>query len=155
MTTANPSDEMPDRQLIAAYCRTLYCVCAGPSEIVLRVDHYDPFAERRILSLHPLEHHWSILTPFNPRSCALAPAENAKRLQALLGFLHRRRQSWLPTLNRDPEGRWPDEAGALLCDPPTHLTEMLGRRFGQIAFLSGQIGKAPRLVWLVSPETDR
>lgn len=154
MTVADPMGPARNDHLDTAYRRTLYCICAADTEIVLRVDHYDPLAETRILSLCPFR-HWSILTPFNPYSRLMTPAENGKRLEELVDLLNRRHQRWLPTLNRDPGGRWPDEPGTFLCDPPPQLTESLGRHFGQFAFLRGQIGQPPHLTWLKKPEKNQ
>jgi hypothetical protein len=53
------------------------------------------------------------------------------------------------SLNRDPSGRWPDEPGLLLCDPPPGFAEELGRRFGQNAILAARLGEAPQLIWLL------
>lgn len=141
---------MPDAQLMAAYRRARYCICVGPSEIVLHVDRYDRAAECRILSESPIKRRWSILTPCNPGSCALTTAQNMRRLDELIDILKQHHQPWLPTRNQDPDGCWPDEAGVLLCDPPTSLTESLARHFEQIAYLDGKIGSAPRLVWLTT-----
>lgn len=152
---ASLTNVMPTPSLIAAYRRTHYCVCLHPSEVVLRVDCYDPFAEYRILSMHPLKRQWSILTPCNPHSSILTPVENTKRLDELRDILDRHKQPWIPAFNRDPKGCWPDEAGVFLCDPPADLTELLGRRFGQIAFLSGCVGEAPRLVWITASPACR
>lgn len=154
MTLANSINPARGNHLDAAYRRAHYCICATDFEIALHVDHYDPLAEKRILSLYPLT-HWTILTPFNPYSRLLTPAENAKRLEKLIDRLNQRRQRWLPTLNRDPEGRWPDEPGTFLCNPPPKLTESLARHFGQFAYLRGQIGQAPNLIWLRMPENSR
>lgn len=154
MTAADPIGPAQNDHLDIAYRRTLYCICTADTEIVLRVDHYDPLAENRLLSLCPFR-HWSILTPFNPGSRLMTPTENSERLEELVARLNRQHQRWLPTVNRDPEGRWPDETGTFLCNPPPQLTESLGHQFGQFAVLRGQIGQAPHLIWLRKPAKNQ
>jgi hypothetical protein len=69
------------------------------------------------------------------------------RLRQLEQRLKRSRYRYLPAVNHDPSGCWPDESGVLLCDPPYGFAASLGRLFGQNAYVAGRIGKAPELKW--------
>lgn len=134
--------------LLSAYRRTCYCVLLDAATLILRIDHHDAEVDRRLCLACGIHRNWSIVTPCNPRSQRLNTADNAQRLTTLHAELARRQVRWVATLNRDPAGHWPDEPGALLCDPAPGLAETLGQRFEQNAIVTGRPGAAPRLVWL-------
>jgi hypothetical protein len=132
----------------AAYRATEYRVLLeDEAELVLRVDQ--PADDRLLRERCEVREHWAIVTPCNPGSQALDLEANARRLEQLAQRLHRHGLGHHPARNHDPLGQWPDEPGFLLCDPPPGLAEQLGREFGQNAILAGELGEAPRLVWLV------
>jgi hypothetical protein len=51
-------------------------------------------------------------------------------------------------LNQSPDGEWP-ELGYLIADPEPAKAKALGRRYRQNAFVSGTLGEAPKLIWLL------
>ena len=55
---------------------------------------------------------------------------------------------WLPAVNRDPKGQWPDEPGALLIDCGLEYARALGQRYAQNAMLALDMDAIPRLVTL-------
>lgn len=136
-------------RLEAAYRLTEYRVpVRDQCELALRVDVPDASADRQLREYCGVRRRWAILTPCNPGSRILDEAANAQRLRQCAAALERRGLRHCPARNHDPQGLWPDEPGFLICDPPPHAAEDLGREFGQNAILAGTLGEAPRLVWL-------
>lgn len=141
---------MPRSHLQEAYARTEYRVQLSPApDLVLQVDRYRPDDDLRLQRECGIRTHWAVITPCNPHSQPLDDAANARRLDELAGLLPSRGLEWCPSLNRDPQGQWPDEPGFLLCDPPPGVVEDLARRFSQNAIVTGRLGKAPQLLWLI------
>ncbi|MDR3419112.1 MAG: DUF3293 domain-containing protein [Nevskia sp.] len=131
-----------------AYRRALYCVRLAGGELVLRVGEYRSEHDLRLRSEAGVQSHWAIVTPCNPGSARLEPAQNSARLEQMAEDLRRHELRSAPSLNRDPLGRWPDEAGFLLCDAGPGVPEQLARQFGQNAIVSACLGEAPGLIWL-------
>jgi len=135
--------------LEAAYRRTEYRVSLTDGRMLaLRIGVRDRDAERR-LRLAGVRKSWAIVTPCNPGSRRIGARCNATQLRRLERQLKRSGHRYLHAVNHDPSGRWPDEPGFLLCDPPRELAASLGRAFGQNAFVHGGIEAAPGLIWLV------
>jgi hypothetical protein len=91
---------------------------------------------------------WAIITPCNPRSIALCEQENAARLENFHHLLHESGHEWAECIAHDPDGKWPDERGALIFGISQESACNLGRRFDQNAILFGRRGEVPELVWL-------
>ncbi len=87
------------------------------------------------------------LTACNPRSRALRPAANARRMRALAAALARGGWHAIAAESRDPAGDWPAEPSLLV--PGMGIPEALGlaRRFGQNAFVAAGPRAVPELVW--------
>ncbi len=134
--------------LEAAYRGTDYCVQLPAGELRLKVDRQQEDEERRLREEAGVESHWAIVTPCNPVSQALSTQANQERLDRLAASLEAQSIRHIASVNRDPQGKWPDEPGFLLCDPLPGLAEQLGRRFQQNAILTGKLGEAPQLLWL-------
>lgn len=141
------SSPVTRRMLGRAYRATDYCVVVDAREIVLHIGRDIGGDVRTALSTAGACHHCSLVTPCNPRSHLLTQRENQQRLNRLERALADRRQLWLPTMHRDPAGRWPDEAGVCLLDPPRGLALRLARVFDQHALISFNLEGAPRLRW--------
>lgn len=134
-------------RLSRAYARTEYCVLLQ-SPIILRVDHYDAAAERRLLQECGPHRAWAVLTPCNPRSRRVSGLLNRRYLRELRQTLTALKLRHAPTLNRDPLHRWPDEPGFLLLDARPQQLLGLARHFRQNAALAGALGQPPGLLWL-------
>jgi len=132
----------------AAYRQAEYRVGLPAGELVLKVGVHDAENDRRLCREAGVRGRWAIVTPCNPDSRRLPDPANAERLIELAAIVANRELRCVGAVNRDPAGRWPDEPGVLLCDPPPGLAEELGRRFAQNAILAAALGEAPRLVWL-------
>jgi hypothetical protein len=133
--------------LEAAYRDAEYQVWTGRRWISLRIGHASEPADRQ-LRRRGVRHHWAIVTPCNPGSRRLPVAANAARLRSCKRRLLRLHVRFAAARNRDPHGRWPDEPGFLLCDPPLRRAAALGLAFGQRAIVTGRSGAAPQLLWL-------
>lgn len=134
--------------LEAAYRAAEYRVHLPGVILVLRVDQHDVAVDQRLRLEAGVRHGWAVITPCNPGSQRLSDVVNAARLKELGALLGQRRVHGIASSNHDPSGRWPDEPGFLLCDPPAGFAEQLGRHYGQNAILCARLGEAPRLVWL-------
>jgi hypothetical protein len=132
------------------YRRAEYCVQIGARPWVFTPRRYEPAAETALIAHAGEFRHWAIVTPCNPASAALCAQENAARLENFRHWLQASPYRWLDSRNRDPDGAWPDEPGALILDIPLAEAETIGRHFGQNAIVYGQRNSAPELVWLVS-----
>jgi hypothetical protein len=122
-------------------------------ELVLHIGEQQAETARRLREEAQVAQSWAIVTPCNPASAVLDPGQNAARLEQLKRQLQLLEQRCIPSVNRDPDGGWPDEAGFLLCDPPPGTAESLGRHFGQNAIVVGELDSPPRLVWLTSAKS--
>lgn len=130
-----------------AFLSACYDVRLGRHTLHLRIGHRQPQADH-CLNLHAgVQHHWVILTACNPGATRLTPAENQQRTRDLHTALERHGVRWRATVNRDPEGTWPDEPAVLVADPDPVWIDALARHWKQAAYVSGQLGGAPRLVW--------
>lgn len=133
-----------------AYRRTEYRVRLSPApDLVLRVNRHQPDDDLRLRQECGVHSHWALITPCNPHSQPLDEAANTRRLEELAAMLREQGLARWPSCNRHPQGRWPDEPGYLLCDPPPGLAEALGRRFSQNAIVTGGLGEAAQLLWLI------
>jgi hypothetical protein len=135
------------RALAAAYLAARYLVLLDEGPLELRIGVRSQNAEARLAAATG-GRHWAIVTPWNPRSLAIADEENQKLYRQMRGELEAMSQAWKPTLHRDPLGLWPDESGFLLIEPPPRRAAALGRLYRQNALVLLRSGSAPELQWL-------
>jgi hypothetical protein len=143
------------QRLEAQYRKTEYRVQAGARWLCFHVGCYDVQAEASLVQAAGEYGSWAIVTPCNPRSAALCAHENAARLENFQRCLNGLGYRWLPSLNRDPAGSWPDEPGALVLDIVRAEAKALGRQFEQSAIVICLTGQAPQLAWLPKTRTRR
>ena len=91
---------------------------------------------------------WSWLTSANPGSRRLGDVENADRLIALKLALDASGARWYGATAVADDGLWPDEPGFFLPGLTRRDCDSLAGQFGQAAFLHGQAGGMPELVWV-------
>lgn len=132
--------------LHAAYAAARYRVDCGGQTIERRVGVVDLGADR-LLAAAGCRTHWHILTSCNPASQRLPPAENAARLDALNHELQHRGWAMLPSVNSSDDDTWV-EPGFCVLDAPAENVRALAMRHGQSAIVAGNLGQAPRLVWI-------
>ena len=138
---------MPDLDpaLVEAYCSAIYEIEAK-SRIILKVSEYS----HSLVELHK-KHNCStsaLITACNPRSQILSDAENALRMTALAAEIEALGYAYLPAMAKDPQGRWPDEAGLWIAGLTKNEAEHIARSFEQNALLWATQDAIPQLVLL-------
>jgi hypothetical protein len=136
---------MKARGLDAAFRATTYRVDTSDGPFDLRIgvvnSGFDRFLRRRQVSC------WAVLTACNPGALR-DDAENAQRQQRLRERLGELAWSFAPACNLADDGAWPPEAGFLLLQVSEQEACALAAEFAQLAFVCGNIGRAPRLVYV-------
>jgi len=135
---------------MAAYLAAHYTVNESPlGAFVIRCGEQSP--EVATLLTDERVGQWAFVTAENPGSAPLDRRANAERMRQLraaveaLGFRH------YPGRGESPGGDWPAEASLLVLGIPEAEAVALGRRFAQLAILTGSRDEPARLVWLDSP----
>lgn len=135
----------PDARLEAAYRATRYRFAAAGATIVLEVGSRAPALDRLLAAAGA--RRWAWLTAVNPGARRLGAEQNAARLAELDAELARRARVVLRGVAVDPAGEWPDEESRLVVGLELGAARALARRFGQVAFLAGEMGAEVRLEW--------
>lgn len=136
------------RKLDTVYRKAEYRVVSGGQTLTFRVDEYRPEVETRLLALLPVQREWAVLTPCNPRSQEGTQEMNGFYYHELRDALAARKSLWMPAMNHDPSGSWPDEPGFVIADADPLWVRELGQRFRQNAYVAAKPGEALRLIWL-------
>ena len=90
---------------------------------------------------------WGLLTAHNPGGVR-CDAQNAARQQALLSRIESSSWPRLSACHLADDGRWPIEPGVLILGIDEAELCALAAKFSQAAVVCGELGAAPRLVWL-------
>lgn len=129
--------------LAAAFAAAEYVVEAESAPIVIRIGNRTPSLDRLLDG-----RRWAIVTAHNPGGTRQAARRNdeAERLlaQALRDLAP---PVLLPTCNRDPSGRWPNEPGWLFTPESLAQADRLATRFSQRAIVAGRPGQPAELRW--------
>ena len=134
-----------DPDLVQAYRDAVYEIHAD-TIIRLKVSEYS----HSLVKLHK-KHNCStsaLITACNPRSQILSDAENAVRMTALTAEIEALGYAYLPAMAKDPQGRWPDEAGLWIAGLTKNEAEHIARSFEQNALLWATKDAIPQLVLL-------
>lgn len=124
---------------------TSYRVETDDGTFALRIGVHDPafddFLRRQSVSC------WGLLTAYNPGTVR-CDDENPLRHMQLVQRL--RRLGWIYRLacNVADDGGWPAEPGFLLLQVGEKDVCNLAAEFSQRACVCGDVGSAPRLVWI-------
>ena len=136
---------MTNETLAAAFRATSYRVetVAGVFELRIGVPSaaFDEFLRQQKVS------SWSVVTACNPGGVR-ADGNNALRQQLLLKRLQTLGYACWPARNIADDGQWPEEAGFLLLQVSEKEVCSLASEFFQLACVCGDVGSAPRLVWI-------
>jgi hypothetical protein len=130
-------------ELLSAYEATDFVVFDGGGEWVLDVGEPSPRMDV-LLDRYGVTTA-VVVTAFNPRSCVLAPEENAARHRALARLLEARGLTFLHGEGRDPNGHWIPETECIVFGVSLADGLELARRFDQNAVVFIERGHAPRL----------
>ena len=131
-------------ELISAYRAAVYEVDAGDAVVAFRVEERCPALDG-LLRKHAAGSA-ALITAHNPRSHKRSDADNAQAHRSLLSAVKELTPNHLPSWGRDPEGKWPPEAGLLIFDLPRADAFALAQRFGQYAFLWIENARPPQLL---------
>lgn len=131
-----------------AYLDTNYLVLLPRNALTFRIGAYDAAAENILFQHCGIQESWVIITPCNPNSEKTDDDANLAALARLRQELEVVGLRYCKAINQSPDGEWP-EYGYLVVDPEPAKAKSLGRRYRQNAFVSGNKGEAPKLIWLL------
>ena len=132
--------------LDAAFRATCYRVDCAAGVFDLRIgvvnQRFDDFLRARDVRC------WGLITAHNPGGVLCSDANNAALEQALRKRIEHLSWPWLPACNFSDGGNWPAEPSVLILDVGEVELGALAAEFFQAAIVCGEVGCAPRLVWL-------
>lgn len=134
----------PDPRLLAVYTVADYQIQA-PRRFTLHVGE----ASAPLMALHRQfrVETSAVITACNPGSERRDEQANALAHQRLVDAVSAYGWPFVPAINRDPRGEWPDEPGLLVLGVNQAAALELGRRFEQSAVLFNIAEQPPRLLW--------
>ena len=136
---------MKEKALDAAFRATIYRVETPGGVFELRIglqnSVFDDYLRERGVSC------WGIVTAFNPQGIR-SDDENTMRHQRLMDHLQACRQQYFPACNLADDKSWPAEPSFLLLQLNEVEVCNLASDFFQRACVCGDVGSAPRLVWI-------
>jgi hypothetical protein len=138
--------EKATRELQAweAYEGTTYCVEDGARRVCFRIGSTSKALEA--LLERQGANRWAFLTAWNPASRRLSRAENDRRQTKLVDELMAAGYRCLRGEGRGTDPSWPPEESVLALDIPKRVARRFGRKFGQLAIVTGHRGFPSRLV---------
>ena len=129
--------------LLSAYQATSYTALLPHGEIVLRIGEPCPALDALLQTLGHTS--WAYVTACNPGS-RLDEAANAERQAELVAEVERQGRTWFPGRAIADDGSWPAEDSLWIPGLAHSGARALGRAFGQLAVVVGELGGPPRLV---------
>jgi hypothetical protein len=133
-----------ERELWQAYQQTLFRVFDGDRTVTFRIGEQAPALDQLLERHHGSR--WAHVTAWNPASVPLSTEQNEERQAALIARLEQRGYAVLDGDGVDPAGRWAPERTAFVIGISVEEARRLGREFGQIAIVAGEMPSTPRLV---------
>jgi hypothetical protein len=131
--------------LAAAFRATSYRVETGAGGFDLRIGALNPDFDFFLRGLGVSR--WGLLTAHNP-GAVRCDDENPAFQRRLLERLRELGWASLPALNVADNGGWPAEPGVLILQVGEKALSALAAEFFQLACVCGELGAAPRLVWV-------
>ena len=136
---------MTTPELDAAFRATCYRADSGAGSFDLRIGVVNPRFDDFLRAQGA--RCWGMITAHNPGGVR-CDEQNAARQQALLIRLDSLSWPWFPACNLADGGRWPVEPSVLILRIGEAALCALAAEFSQTAVVCGDVGCAPRLVWL-------
>ena len=127
-----------------AYRRTTYAVQTGDGEIRIHPGRRSPELDRLLNQRHVDQ--WAYITAYNPASRLLPEPDNIRRQQALVDAVQDRGLTFFEGASVLDAVAWPPEPSLLILGLPLADARALGRQFGQLAIVVGQLGEPARLI---------
>lgn len=138
--------EPVDKKLADAFRQAEYCIWLDGRLHIFHIGHVAAEPLTHLQQTAGLQGTAFVVTPCNPGSHRLSMAVNRTRLASFRKMLRDTETRWIPAVNRDPSGTWPDEPGALLMDCEEQFALQLAREFGQLAIVRLEPGQRTELL---------
>lgn len=132
---AGSSDQPLGDDIAAAFRQAEYCIWLDGRMHAFRIGETAAEALTHLQTLAGLSGAAYVVTPCNPGAHRLSMAVNRTRLASFREQLKLQGVRWMPAVNRDPTGQWPDEPGALLLDCSETDALEIAREYGQLAIV--------------------
>ncbi|MDM7322914.1 MAG: DUF3293 domain-containing protein [Gammaproteobacteria bacterium] len=141
----------PRADLLEAFKRTIYRVYLPGYTLDLCIGTHLPQLDVLLLTLGA--RRWIVFSPCNPGARLLDPETNMARMTALRENLDSEGLRHFPAEGIPPEGEdWPPEPSLLILDVPQRQIARWAHRFGQLAWVAGELGQPAELVWSSLPK---
>ena len=127
-----------------AYEQTRFCVDDGTRRICFTDGSKSAKLERLLERHHAAR--WAFLTAWNPASQELPPADNDTRQRELRGLLEAAGHKVLAGEGVGDDPRWKPEKSLMALGISRGAAVEFGRRFGQMAIVTGRRAGAARLI---------
>jgi hypothetical protein len=130
--------------LFEAYGRTTFVADTPRGRLLLRVGRRSAELDD-LLAAHGVA-TWAYVTAFNPGSRLLPAEANAARRRELERVIAARGFAAYPGEGIGDDGRWPPEPSLLVLGIGRTDAMHLGREFGQLAIVYGELGQEAELI---------
>jgi len=130
--------------LLDAYQRTTFVANTPNGRLALRIGQRSTALDE-LLTKHGVT-RWAYVTAFNPGSIALPYRENVARQRDLEGVVATQGFAAYSGESVPDDSRWPPELSLLVLGIARSASVSLGRKFGQIAVVYGELGQDAELV---------
>ena len=127
-----------------AYGHTRFCVDDGPRRICFKAGSRSPRLGA-LLRRHGVN-RWAFVTAWNPASVPQSPERNAQRQLELMELVTAKGYAMLPGEGIGEDPTWTPEESVLILGIGRREAVDLGRRFGQLAIVVGELDGAAALV---------
>lgn len=132
--------------LAAAFARTIYRAYLPGQAVDVRIGARHPQLDAWLRAEGA--QRWAIFSPCNPGARLLEPAANAARMAGLRAHLARVGLRHVPAEGIPPAGEeWPPEPSLLILDLLPEHAQALAWRYGQLAWVAGEVDQPALLVW--------
>lgn len=125
-------------ELALAYRSTSYVADTPKGEIIIRIGSASALMDELLADKRVRE--WAFLSASNPGSKKLTETENSGRYEKLRSVLIELEKEFFEGYSRADDGGWPDEKSALVIGISLNEALEIGKRFGQLAIVSGARG---------------
>ncbi len=134
------------------YLNAIYEIHFDGNVHSLRIGQQNAEFQKEILDRFQIE-QFAIITGYNPGSTLWDEGQNLKAHTTLGQKINKGKWDFLFGINKDPEGKWPDEKAFMLWPITVEKAVELGREFGQKAIVHGNKKGELQLIWC-SPEKE-
>ena len=134
---------MTIEQLLEAYRRTSFLVEIPGETLCIRIDHVSTIPDD--LLANEGVHSWAYITAWNPGSVPLSEGENMTQARQLESEVRQAGYKFFRGQGVGTGDEWPPEPSLLILGIAAEDAMQLGRKFGQIAIVTGRRGGPAQL----------